>query len=507
MMTWDDLKWLFGGWGGEPKKVRVNAYSMMGSAAVWYCLNKISGDVGKMPLEPRRTLPDGRGSEPMTSHPSWKIFRDEANAFQTSDVFKEQLMGHALGWGNGRAAIIRDNRGAVSELLPLMPDRSWIRIVEGEKFHLTTPTIWDDLSYPVYEMNRIDQTGVIGPHTVVLPDRDVLHIQGFGTNGYSGMSIGNYVARESIGIELRAQRYQNRGLDKGFAASLMLEDSANVFRNEDEAKKFLDNFNEAYGGQDKAKQAALIRQGVKAHVLNMSNKDAEFIEQRRFNRQDMMLWFGMQHIPGDSSATSYNSLEQKQREYLASTLDKWLVRWEMQCDSKLRTQKQKESNNVYFKFNRATWLSTDTATTQAVLSGYVASEIMSPNEAREIIDMNPREGGDEFANPAINPADNEPPEPNEAEEEMVAARMAYMLELEAGHVINGTSKNNYLDWLEGFYSSWQMTLVRNLSPNVPPESIRDIIASHKEDLLKATDNVKTEAELKQAVTETTKGWK
>jgi len=186
--------------------------------------------------------------------------------------------------------------------------------------------------------------------------------------------------------------------------------------------------------------------------MQMSNVDAQFIESRKFSRQDVMLWFGLQHIPGDDSSVSYNSLEQKLLAHRASALDKWLTRWEMQCDAKLRTTAEKAAGLVYFKFNRSTTLATDIGTTAEVLNKLVSGKIMNRNEARAKLDLNPVAGGDEFENPAIAVAPKaEPVKPT--------ARLKAMVALEAKQVADGAKRpGNFLNWLDKYYAKWSTKL-------------------------------------------------
>ena len=57
----------------------------------------------------------------------------------TSFVFRETLMTHLLLWGNAFAQIIRNGRGQVVALYPLMPDRMEVcRDGDGEIYYLYT---------------------------------------------------------------------------------------------------------------------------------------------------------------------------------------------------------------------------------------------------------------------------------------------------------------------------------------------------------------------------------
>jgi hypothetical protein len=177
----------------------------------------------------------------------------------------------------------------------------------------------------------------------------------------------------------------------------------------------------------------------------------------QFSRQDVMLIFGLQHIPGDSTATSYNSLEQKSLDQLASTNDRWRTRWELQCDMKLRTPAEKQAGRMYYKFNAGSRLRTDIQTTATVLATLVRAQIINPNEAREKIEMNPYEGGDEFINPAI-----ATPEPvDDKKSDKARNKLQDLIGVEAKRIIEIVGKKSLKDAdqaIQDFYAKWKVTL-------------------------------------------------
>jgi HK97 family phage portal protein len=382
-------------------KTQLDSKSMLGMPAVWYALQKIGGDIGKMPLQPRQTKPDGRGSDPLMRHPTWRLLVDQPNDWMTTDVFKELITQHALGWGNGRAAIVRQGNTPV-ELIPMLPDRTYTEMVQGQKFHLSMPEIDDPIMFRE-SLKEVEATGRIPSGMVVLPDRDVIHIIGLSSDGVNGLNIGR-IFQDALGTGQAGHRLMNRQMKKGFTGRVMLSDPGGVFSGPDaekEAQEFLKQFRQRYTAEKDGEVAGMLRRGMTAEVLSMSNADAQLIEQMKFSRQDVMLIFGLQHLPGDDSASSYNSLEQKKLDQLESTNDRWMTRWEQQLDMKLRTEAEKQAGRLYFKFVQESRLRTDIGTTANVLSTLVRATIMSRNEAREILEMNPVEGGDIFENPAI----------------------------------------------------------------------------------------------------------
>ncbi len=498
-------------------ELTVNSSTMLASPAIWYSINTIAGDVGKMPFQIRKLDEDG-GHEVYRRHHSNKLFTQQTNTYQTPDLFKEVITSHSLGWGNGRAAIIREGV-RVSELIPMLPDRTATYMVEGEKYHVT----WPDIDDPILFKNLIEQEGVRGladnSRCVVLHDDDVLHIQGFGYNGWEGLSIAQ-VLSDAVGADLQANRYSRNQLKNGFAGEVMLEAPVGLFRDEDDAQEFLKMFRKAHKRGLDGESIGLLREGIKANVMNMSPSDSQFIEQREFSRQDIMLIFGLQHIPGDNSSSSYNSLEQKQLAYLASCLDKWLVRWENQCDMKLLSSPEKRNGNVCHKFDRATWLRTDALTQQEYISGLISSAVINRNEARAMIDLNPVEDGDEFFNPYTTSGDDieddatesvEQEEDLEQEDEELEAnasilgdRIKFLTNLESDRISEMVERKDFLDQVDGFYTKWAMTLLNN---QIPADTVMKITEEHKNALLELAGRSATMDDLRSATKELTDTWR
>ena len=63
------------------------------------------------------------GKEKAVKHPLYFLLHDEPNPEMTSFVFRETLMTHLLLWGNAYAQIIRNGKGEIIALYPLMPNR------------------------------------------------------------------------------------------------------------------------------------------------------------------------------------------------------------------------------------------------------------------------------------------------------------------------------------------------------------------------------------------------
>jgi HK97 family phage portal protein len=307
---------------------------------------------------------NGRRNEKVLNHLGYRLLRVRPNQYQTPFIFKRQLQCHALLWGNGRAYVHRN--GLQTELIPLMPDRTQTMLVEGTKVHFTV--VDRDERLP------IDIDASQNPHKVVdINDADVIHVPGLGFDGVEGKSLIS-VAAQSWGLGLGAETQERKKQRKGYSGGLMLEAPAGVFRQEKDAQEFLENFRKDHEGEEKAGRVGMLREGIKANVLAMSNSDAQFIEQRKFQRQDAALWFMLEHILGDDSSVSYSSLEQKNLAYIQNCLSAWLTTWEQELEAKLLTPAETNSG-YYFKFNDGALLRGDKAATMTFATAGVTARI------------------------------------------------------------------------------------------------------------------------------------
>jgi HK97 family phage portal protein len=387
-----------------------------------------------------------------------------------------------------------------------MPDRTKTYMVGGEKYHVTNPNMDHD-RIAAYA-GDFEAAMTANPETtVVIHDRDVLHIQGFGYDGIEGKSFAS-VARESISMGLNGQRLATKQSEKGFTGRLMLQAPPGSFRDEKQAAEFLTTFRKHHN--EDGELVGLLREGVTANVLTMSNHDAQFVEQQKFNRTDIMLWFGLESMPGDESRSSYSSLEQKQLSELQSCLNRWLVKWEMQCRAKLLTDREKMADQYYFKFNRGTLIMTDMKTTVDTLAQGIVHKIINPNEARAKLDMNPYSGGDVYSNPNITTDEVDPAGDGTTETETptaapaAQAQLQHMVGVECNRIEQrGLRAKNFVDWVDGFYARWQERL--ESTAGAEDCDVAGYCKRHKDALLAAAD--KQPAEFVEAVKALVTSWR
>ncbi len=107
--------------GGTASGKTVNERTAMQTTAVYACVRILAETIASLPLNVYRSTDNGK--EKAINHQLYYLLHDEPNPEMTSFVFRETLMSHLLLWGNAYAQIIRDGRGKVLALYPLLPDR------------------------------------------------------------------------------------------------------------------------------------------------------------------------------------------------------------------------------------------------------------------------------------------------------------------------------------------------------------------------------------------------
>ena len=158
--------------GGSTSGKVVTERSAMQMTAVYACVRILSEAVAGLPLHLYKYTDSG-GKEKAIDHPLYLLLHDEPNPEMSSFVLRETLMTHLLLWGNAYAQVIRNGKGDVVALYPLMPNK--MTVSRDESGHL------------YYQYTRSDDEAIKDKDsTVILQPRDILHIPGLGFDGLVG---------------------------------------------------------------------------------------------------------------------------------------------------------------------------------------------------------------------------------------------------------------------------------------------------------------------------------
>lgn len=346
----------------------VNEHTAMQMTAVYSCVRILSETLAQLPLHVYRYNDTG-GKDKYLKHPLYKLLHDEPNPDMTSFVFRETLMSHLLLWGNAYAQIIRNAKGEVLALYPLMPNKMTVN--RDEKGRL----------YYIYHRD-IDDTPALGnENNVYLSPSDVLHIPGLGFDGLVGYSP-IAMAKNAVGLAIATEEYGAKFFANGAAPGGVLEHPGTI----KDPQKVKESWNAAYQGSTNAHRVAVLEEGMKYQSIGISPEQAQFLETRKFQINEIARIFRVPpHMVGDLEKSSFSNIEQQSLEFVKYTLDPWLIRWEMSLCRVLLSSSEKPT--VFIKFNVEGLLRGDY---EGRMKGYsigIQNGFMSPNDVRRLENM------------------------------------------------------------------------------------------------------------------------
>ena len=339
------------------------------------CVRILAEAIAGLPLH-LYTYKDDGGKEKAIGHPLYLLLHDEPNPEMSSFVFRETLMTHLLLWGNAYAQIIRNGKGEVVALYPLMPNRMTVdRDSSGQLFY-------------TYQMNNTDAP-TMKAGTVILKPSDVLHIPGLGFDGLVGYSP-IAMAKNAIGLAIATEEYGAKFFANGATPGGLLEYPGTV----KDPDRVRESWNKGFSGSQNAGKVAILEEGMKYTPISIAPEQAQFLETRKFQINEIARIFRVPpHMVGDLEKSSFSNIEQQSLEFVKYTLDPWVVRWEQSLSRALFTPEEKK--RYFFKFNVEGLLRGDY---QSRMNGYATARQngwMSANDIRELenLDRIPAEDG------------------------------------------------------------------------------------------------------------------
>ena len=361
--------------GGSSSGKVVTERSAMQMTAVYACVRILSEAIAGLPLHMYRYKDDG-GKEKALDHPLYLLLHDEPNPEMSSFVFRETLMTHLLLWGNAYAQIIRNGKGEVVALYPLMPNKMTVSRDETGQLYYTYQKSQEELPK--------DNT-----YTVTLHPSDVLHIPGLGFDGLVGYSP-IAMAKNAIGLAIATEEYGSKFFANGAAPSGVLEHPGTI----KDPQRVRESWMSQFGGPANSNKIAVLEEGLKYTPISISPEQAQFLETRKFQINEIARIFRVPpHMVGDLEKSSFSNIEQQSLEFVKYTLDPWVVRWEQSIQRTLLTPEEKKT--YFVKFNVEGLLRGDY---QSRMSGYATARQngwMSANDIRELenLDRIPAEDG------------------------------------------------------------------------------------------------------------------
>lgn len=338
-------------------------------SALWACLNLRAESIGSLPLH----LRDAKKNI-LTDHPLYGVLHDSPNSMQTAPEFWSMQTAHVDLYGNGISVIKRKTRDrSVVSLEPYFDPQSvlmhqeksgaWYYDLGGEKFAA----------------------------------EDILHLRGFTTKGYWGMSRLE-VGRSIFSAQLAANEFAIRAFKQGFKAGGFFTVEANL--NEEQRgdwQKILDR----YGSVENAGKFLTLLKGMKPIAgaeFRPKPADAELMTSRYFGIEEICRLMGVppQLIGQNDKASSWaSSQEQINLFFLMYSLQPTLIRSERRISKSLMSSTDRAAG-IEAKFSVGGLLRADLKTRQAFYASALQNGYYNRDEVRDLEDRGTIPGGDKY---------------------------------------------------------------------------------------------------------------
>ncbi|WP_460501463.1 phage portal protein [Hymenobacter agri] len=364
----EGLSALFGLSGLNVGGVAVTEASALTFAAVWACVLAISQDIAALPCPLFRET--AAGKEKVLSHPASRVLNLQANPLLNAMPFRQAMAATVLLHGNAYARIERNGLQ---------------RPTAAYYYHPRQTTVFKGNDGQLYYLFAGDAQ--------VYAASDVLHLRGLvlDNQGVLGKSVLS-TAAETIGQALAAQRTGAQFYANGAKMSGALETDKKLDdKDADKLRKSM----EGYTGPNNAGRVIVLEQGIKFKTISLPPADAQFLETRRFSRAEVASFFRVPlHKIQDLERSTNNNIEHQSLDYVQSTLMPWVVNFEQEY--RLKLLRSDEVDTHYFKHNLAALLRADAKSRGEFYSKLFSTGAVSPNDIREMEEMNPVEGGNRY---------------------------------------------------------------------------------------------------------------
>ena len=361
LMRWKPQSRIF--IGQKQAGVLVNEDTAQAFSAVGACVRIISETLGSLPWPVYRKMQTGREALP-GQQVNW-LLNHQPNPEQTAMVWRRQLLAHYLLWGNGYAEIERGNDDRAIWLWPLPPDRC--TICRSETGALVCRVQADTQTY-------------------VVPREDLFHLSDGSYDGLMGLSR-VHLARRAIGAGLAQDVFTASYYQNGAAVGGVIEQKTGKTLSDEAVKTLMQTFNDKYAGPDRARKTLYLDAGMEYKPLPMQLADAQFLETRRFQVEEICRWFGVpQHLVQMLVETNYAISYTADKNFVEHTLRPIATLLEQEAN--IRLFGVRASGAVYTRMNLSALMRGDPKVRGEWYKAMVNAGVMSINEVRELEELN-----------------------------------------------------------------------------------------------------------------------
>ncbi|BBB29369.1 phage portal protein [Neptunomonas japonica] len=350
----------------------VSGQQALQLTTVFACIRVLSESMGMLPCKLFEQTNNTR--TPATKHKLYSLLTIAPNNYMTAQEFWELLMVCLCLRGNFYAYKVKV-MGEVVELLPIDPGR-------------VSPKLGDNYE-PVYTVTFKDGT------TETLTQDDIWHVRTLTLDGLVGLNPVAY-AREAIALGLATEEHGARMFKNGATPTGILQ-TANQL-SEPAFNRVRDQFQENHQGMANSHKPMILEMGLDWKPISLNAEDSQFLETRKFQRDEICAIYRVPpHLVANLEKASFNNIEELGLSFVNYGLVSYMTRIESRINTGLL--KPSDRGRYYAKFNAAALLRGNLKARFESYGQGINWGILSPNDCRELEDMNPREGGDLYLTP------------------------------------------------------------------------------------------------------------
>lgn len=343
----------------------VNSKTAIQVATVYACCRVIGEGVAQVPLKIMQTT--GKTRLPATNAPLYDLLGSKPNPWQTSFEYREMLVWHAVLGGNHFSFINRGSGGKILELVPFSPGQVTVKRAKD----------WS-LSYVVRANDGESQT---------FPAESIWHVKGPSWDGWNALEPVK-LAREAIGLAMATEEAAGALHKNGVRPSGVYSVEGKLVGTQ--YKELSDWIDTHQAGAANTGKPLILDRAAKWVGTQMTGTEAQSYETRRFQIEEICRFARVMPIMvghADKVAT-YASSEQMFLAHVVHTLAPWYQRLEQSIDAFLLTAAERNSG-IYSNFVEEGLLRGSALSTKDTILGYVNGGLMTANEGRAKLDMNP----------------------------------------------------------------------------------------------------------------------
>jgi HK97 family phage portal protein len=356
-------------WGGRSETgIKVTEGSALTVPAVWAAVNFLSGTMASLPIHVfRRTETGSERAERQLE----RVLNEFSSDNETSYDWRKYSFDRVFTYGRAFSVIERNRRGEVVNIHPVDPRKVSVREEPGvNQVGKRRLYFYDGRAQPYPSSSIIETTW--------FRDRDFV-------SHYSPIDV----ARDTIGLAIAASKYgskafQNGGIppvvmqgpfQSGAAAGRASDDVANTM-----AKLARDG-----------RPVMAMPLGHELKPIGFNPEQMQLVELKRFIIEEIARIYSLPpSFLQDLSHGTFSNVEQQDLHFVKHTLAKWVRQYEQELTLKLFGR----NSDTYVKMNVDGLLRGDLKTRMEAHATAIQNGIRTPNEARDIEDLEPLPGGD-----------------------------------------------------------------------------------------------------------------